>query len=197
MSRHRATTNAATARVKAAARARSARNALRHGLNIPVSNVSAFAPQIEHLADQIAEAGAPTEVRDRARTVAEAHIDICRVRRMRHQFLERALAEHHEPRQLTKQKFEMLKKWTSPETAFGPIPQLLVTALAYSSTPISEKWSWIVTTYARELTAFDRYERRALSRRARAIELLDAARIFSGVSFSQPLVAFGGTNSTA
>jgi hypothetical protein len=161
-----------------AARARSVRNALRHGLSIPVRNEPTLAPQIEALADKIAGgADAPAEVRDTARAVAEAHIDVCRVLHARHQLLERALAEHYEPRQISRQKIQMLQKWLSPKTAYAPMPQLLLNFLVSSSIEDDfEKWGRIVTTQARALSAFDRYERRALSRRARAIELLDATR---------------------
>jgi hypothetical protein len=170
----------ASAGSRAARRARSARNALRHGLSIPVSNEPILAPQIEPLAQEIAGVDAPIEVRDWARAVAEAHIDVCRVRHARHQYLERALAEHYETRELTKQKFKMLKKRLAPKTACAPIPQILLDYLVSpSSEEDAEKWARIVSTHAGGLAAFDRYERRALSRRARAIELFDAARVLA------------------
>jgi hypothetical protein len=175
----KAKTNAAAVRSKAAraVRARSTRNALRHGLNIPVSKVSDLAPQIEHLAEEIAGADAPTEVRDYARAVADAHIDVCRVRRTRQLFLERALNEHYETCELAEQKFRILKKWLSPKTAFAPVPRSLVNLLALPSIRNDpEKWGRVVITHTETLSAFDRYERRALSRRARAIERFDGAR---------------------
>ena len=172
--------DSAQPRAARAGRARSARNALRHGLSIPVGNEPTLAPQIEELAHKIAGADAPAEVQDTARAVAEAHIDVCRVRHARHQLLERALAEHYETRQLTRQKFKMLKTRLSPKTAYAQIPQFLLNYLASPSIEDdSEKWARIVTTHAQEFSAFDRYEQRAISRRARAIELHDATRLLT------------------
>jgi len=145
-----------TARAKrgpktAAGRARSARNALRHGLSLPLNVRPELSPQIEELARQIAGTQPSTKVLDCARAVAEAHVDLWRVRKTRRHFLLGCLAHDDRP----------------------PIPQFMVDSVLPED---PTKLAWIMAKEHKSLDGFDRYERRALSRRARAIERFDGAR---------------------
>ena len=74
-------------------RARAARNALRHGLSLPVGSDPALSEQVEALAREIAGADANAEIQDSARLIAEAQIDLRRVRQARHQLLMDALPD--------------------------------------------------------------------------------------------------------
>lgn len=59
-------------------------NALRHGLSIPVFADPGLATEVVELAERIAKGSTDPEVRERARDVAAAQIDVERVRRARH-----------------------------------------------------------------------------------------------------------------
>jgi hypothetical protein len=63
---------------------RSSRNALRHGLSLPVSHDPRLWSDIEALAREIAGAEDPDLV-DQVRPIAEAQIDLARIRRLRHE----------------------------------------------------------------------------------------------------------------
>ena len=69
-------------------RTRSARNALRHALSLPVYSNLVLCEEVEALAREIA---ANAEIRELARRVAEAQIDLRRVRCARHRLLSKAL----------------------------------------------------------------------------------------------------------
>ena len=72
-------------------RARSAKNAYRHGLSLSVRSDQALDEQVQVLASQIAGPRASTHIQVLALRVAEAQIDLRRVRDSRHQFLPQQL----------------------------------------------------------------------------------------------------------
>jgi hypothetical protein len=72
-------------------RARAARNALRHGLNVPIYSDPAMIQEVDMLAREIAGAEAHAEIEVLARGVAEAYLDLRRVRLARHHHLLEAL----------------------------------------------------------------------------------------------------------
>ncbi len=107
---NRANARASTGPKTAQGRARSARNALRHALSLPVCSNPALSEEVETLAREIAGPGANAEIQELARQVAEAQIDLRRVRYARHQFLSRALADpYYEPRANTRKKVAFLR----------------------------------------------------------------------------------------
>jgi hypothetical protein len=67
-------------------KARVARNAMRHGLSLPVLADPATAAEVEALTRQIAPAD-DAEIRELARAVAQAQVDLVRVRRARRDLL--------------------------------------------------------------------------------------------------------------
>ena len=101
-----------------------ARNAWRHGLSLPVLADAALAPEVAGLAHAIAGDGASEASRTAATRIAEAQIDLVRVRDVRLALTQRLLDG---------------------------------------------------VDVTREILRIDRYERRALFRRARALEALDRA----------------------
>jgi hypothetical protein len=92
---NRANARASTGPKTGQGRARSARNALRHGLSLPVFSDRALSEEVEALAREIAGLGANTEIQELARQIAEAQIDLRRVRDARHQILSHVLSDPH------------------------------------------------------------------------------------------------------
>jgi len=88
---NRANARGSTGPKTARGRARAARNALRHGLNVPIYSDPAINEELDMLAREIAGAEADAEVRGLARGVAEAYFDLRRVRLARHRHLVDAL----------------------------------------------------------------------------------------------------------
>ena len=68
-------------------RARSAKNAFRHGLSLPVQSDQGLSEEVQALARHIAGPCASVHIQILAHRVAEAQVDLHRVRQMRHQFL--------------------------------------------------------------------------------------------------------------
>ena len=89
---NRANARASTGPQTTRGRARAARNALRHGLSLPVGSIPAMSEEVETLAREIAGPGANAETQELARRVAEAQIDLRRVRYAGHQFLSDTLS---------------------------------------------------------------------------------------------------------
>src|SRR5262245_24030956 len=75
----------------AAGRARSAQNARRHGLGSPVLSNPALSAEVEMIAQRIAGDANP-ELLELARRIAEAEVDVIRVRRVRTELISRALS---------------------------------------------------------------------------------------------------------
>jgi hypothetical protein len=151
-------------------RARAARNALRHGLSLPVCSDPAWSEQVEALTREIA-GDTDLQIQRAARLVAEAQIDLRRVRQARHQLLADALHNPHcESRANVRAQVVLARSLLRPN---APVisPQALMDML--SSPQGDEKLAAILLQSAKRLQAFDRYERQALSRRKRAVQTLD------------------------
>ena len=171
---NRANARASTGPKTADGRARSARNALRHALSLPVCSNPALSEAVETLAREIAGPDANAETQDLARQVAEAQIDLRRVRYARHKLLSDALADpHYDSRRGTREKMAVLRSLMRKNAPDLPMEDLV----ALNSTPQGpHKFATILSQEARQLLAMDRYERRALSRRKSAIRAFDETR---------------------
>ena len=178
---NRANARASTGPKTAKGRARAARNALRHGLSLPVCSNPALSEEVETLAREIAGPDANAETQELARQVAEAQIDLRRVRYARHQFLSHALTDpYYEPRANTRKKAELLRFLLQKNAPDMPVAALLKIVTSTPQGP--HKFATILSQEAKQLLAMERYERRALSRRKFAIRAFDEARLDSMIA---------------
>jgi hypothetical protein len=127
---------------------RSARNAFRHGLSLPVLGDPVTANAVEALTGRIAGAArnSDTDIAALARRVAQAQVDLIRIRRVRHELLAEALGHRGSGAQ--------------PPQSPDQVPDHV---------------SNLVSKMASRLAAINRYERRALSLRKSAIRDFDTA----------------------
>src|SRR5215470_17212286 len=75
-----------------AGKKRASHNAYRHGLTLTITSTAAFAKQLETLVRKIAGDSEDTIVLERAREIAQAELELARVRRAKVALIERASA---------------------------------------------------------------------------------------------------------
>jgi len=109
--------------------------------------------------------------------IAEAEIDLRRIRAVRHEFIARALRDpDYDSRANSDKKLATALRILGRYSRYEDIPAEEV-GLSDSKPQGPDKFVTIFTDIAQRLPALDRYEARALSRRKRAIEAFDAARL--------------------
>jgi hypothetical protein len=174
-------------------KARSRVNALKHGLAVSASTIPALAPDVMHLARLIVEEneGDPV-VWEAARQVASAAIDVVRARRARTELLGQMSQGAYflpvPPLEPMPTQFLSYKSSSLDERIRavhdGTIDELLRrdSAGVMRVFKVHEKTQQVIQRNAQvrrslsewdRLERLDRYERRALSRRDKAIRLLD------------------------
>jgi len=144
-------------------------------LSLSVYSDPALFKELEALAREIIGTNANPEMQELARRIAEAQIDLRRVRHARHQILSQDLTDpDYESEAMLRKKSALVLHCLRRLGPSAPMPDEVMEFL--SSKPQGpNKFTTIVADKARQLLALDRYERRALSRRKFAIRAFDTA----------------------
>lgn len=176
---NRANATASTGPRTKAGRARSARNAFRHGLNISVVSEPALAPQAEALARGLTCSDLGAEGLEWARRIAEAQVDLDRVRLARRQAIERMLSDPGDESagdpQMVRLLGPILDRLERDE-ARAIEAEAIRQALHPGPLEADARLAAILFDMRVEFARLDRYERRALSKRKTAIRGYDAVR---------------------
>src|SRR5262249_18295955 len=168
-----------------ARRKRASRTAYRHGLTLSISSTAAFAKQLDKLVHEIAGDTKDEIVLERARAVAQAELELARVRRAKVALIERASAfgELDRP-QLT--VAQMIRVANASDRGRPFVPKA-IDASATMPSQKPERSAEAVRRVLPELRKLDRYEHRAAAQRDKRslISLAEekARTIFSCISW--------------
>lgn len=156
---------AGTGPTSAAGKARSAQNARKHGLNVPVMHDADVGADVAFMAEEIAPGCQDPELIGRARRIAEAQVDLMRVARARRDIISAAMADPNF-RPVTGLTGRIAQPPTPPQAGED----------REGGDPGADKLVAVLSDISARLAKLDWYERVALSRRNRAIRAFDAAR---------------------
>jgi len=172
---NRINARASTGPKTATGKTRSARNAYRHGLSISVLKDPVFCEQVEEFAKQLANPGDSAEIQILARQVAEAQIDLVRIRQARDCAVSLAFADPYYAPSSSQLGLKELQ-WLVKNIGTLADPPLKISRALEWPYAGDKKLTTIFIDLNKRLVALSRYERRTLSRRKFAVRELDAAR---------------------
>jgi hypothetical protein len=162
-----------------AGKARSAQNALRHGLSIPVCKEPSLSVQTEEIALKLAGPDADETLLDRARAVGEAQVELNRVRARRNGLVAQLLADpEYKPLSTYKKEVRIMRMIDRVQRISGKpfdLDDIIDGLPDFKPLEGDKKFATVVADRVRELAALDRYERRAISKRKFAIRVFDFA----------------------
>lgn len=173
---NRANAQASTGPRTAHGKARSARNALRHGLSLPVSADPNLAEEVRALGLKLAGANPSMDMLQHALLVAEAQVELNRIRRARHNLLRQQAGElnrapgdgevvENSPVSRNYQDTETLELFERSPMSKNPLEK------GAQAAPLQ-----LDPAVLNQLIKIGRYERRTLSKRKFAIRKFDQVR---------------------
>jgi hypothetical protein len=154
-----------------AGKRRASSNAYRHGLSVSVGASAALAPQLEKRARKIAGSTDDALTLEAAREIAQAERDLARVRQAKIAVIEqaRAVGPADLPRDSVSHVDEVLKVTIPPPTATESEPGEPSPTMPSHDLDRSAQ---IIRRALPQLRRLERYERRAVARRDRAVSQL-------------------------
>ena len=157
-----------------AGKKRASGNAYRHGLTLSITSTAAFAKELDSLVREIAGDTEDPITLEHARAVAQADLELARVRRAKVALIERASAfgELDPPRLTVTQMIRVVNAFDRGRFII-PKP---IDALATMPSQEPDRSAEAVQRVLPELRMLDRYERRAAAQRERAVRGLYGRR---------------------
>jgi hypothetical protein len=150
-----------------AGKKRASSNAYRHGLTLNIASTAVFAKQLDKLVREIAGDTEDAMLRERARAIAQAELDLAQVRRVKVALIERASAFGElDPPTLT---VTQIVRHFNAFVGGRPIVPEPIDASATMPPHEPDRSAEAVRRALPELRKLDRYERRAAARRDRAV----------------------------
>ncbi len=150
---------------------RSSRNAYRYGLTLSITSSAAYAKQLDRLVREIAGNTEDPILLERARAIAQAELELARVRRVKVALIERASAFGElDPPQAFSSVTQIIRLLNAIERGVEPLPfPEPVDSSATMPSQEPDRSAEAIRRVLPELRKLDRYERRAAARRDRAV----------------------------
>jgi hypothetical protein len=171
---NRANSRASTGPKTPLGRARAARNALKHGLRMPVLRDPACAAEVNDLVRLLTAEKVGPQTRVLLQQFAEAQVDLVRIKEARHDLVAEAFDPECESPKQREWRLTMPMKLAT-RALKGQLQKDEIKHLLRPPPEGPSKYAEVMRVCAKRLTAIERYEQRAYSRRKSAIRELDAA----------------------
>ena len=155
-----------------AGKKRASRNAYRHGLRSSITSTAAYAKQLDRLVREIAGNTEDAILLERARAIAQAELELARVRRVKVALIERASAFGElDPPQAFSSVTQIIRLLNAIDR--GRVPSFPEPVDSSATMPSQEpdRSAEAIRRVLPELRKLDRYELRAAARRDRAVSI--------------------------